>query len=149
MKKIYIPLFIILASCAPKAEVNSEELISKAKQEILDSEKAFNDMAQTSGVTDAFLAFAARDATLIRGAKAVVGYDSIKVYLEKPSPYQEVKLTWKPEFVDVSGSCDLGHTWGYYTFSAKDSLGNPLESKGIFRTVWKKQTDGSWKFVLD
>jgi len=128
---------------------DTSALTEKAKQEILAAEQSFDSMAQTSGVKEAFLEFAADDATLIRGTNAIEGIDSIRTYLSRPSPYHDVKLTWKPEFVDVAQSCDLGHTWGYYSFSAKDSLENPVEAKGIFRTVWKKQKDGSWKFVLD
>jgi ketosteroid isomerase-like protein len=31
----------------------------------------------------------------------------------------------------------------------KDSVGNKKDFKGIFHTVWKKQKDGSWKYVWD
>jgi ketosteroid isomerase-like protein len=49
----------------------------------------------------------------------------------------------------VSACGDLGYTWGSYTFTATDSLGATHRSEGIFHTVWKRQPDGSWKFVWD
>jgi len=58
-------------------------------------------------------------------------------------------LLWKPEFVELSKSGDLGYTYVEYVFLKKDSSGNTIESKGIFHTVWKKQSDGKWKFVWD
>ncbi|MFC2138829.1 YybH family protein, partial [Bacteroidota bacterium] len=60
-----------------------------------------------------------------------------------------VKLEWKPDYIDVSTSGDLGYTFGKFTFSAKDTTGKLIESEGIFHTVWKRQEDGSWKYVWD
>ena len=51
--------------------------------------------------------------------------------------------------MDVSESGDLAYTYGKYTFSAFDSNAKKIEAKGIFHTVWKRQEDGSWKFVYD
>jgi len=59
------------------------------------------------------------------------------------------QLEWAPDFVDVSSSGDLAYTYGKFTFSFKDSLGNKVENKGIFHTVWKRQSNGEWKFVWD
>ena len=58
-------------------------------------------------------------------------------------------LVWKPDYVDVSESGDLAYTYGKYTFTSRDSTGRKVVSKGIFHTVWKRQEDGSWKFVWD
>ena len=57
--------------------------------------------------------------------------------------------SWKPDFVDVSSSGDLGYTYGQYTFIRLDSIGNETASQGIFHTVWKRQSDGNWRFVYD
>ena len=58
-------------------------------------------------------------------------------------------LKWKPDFVDVAASGDLGYTYGHYTYSYIDSTGKAAEDKGIFHTVWKRQPDGNWRFVWD
>ena len=62
---------------------------------------------------------------------------------------ENIKLEWKPDYIDVSISGDLGYTYGKFTFSAIDTTGKLIESEGIFHTVWKKQEDGSWKYVWD
>lgn len=36
-----------------------------------------------------------------------------------------------------------------YTYSVTDSTGETKSSSGIFHTVWKRQADGTWKFVWD
>jgi len=51
--------------------------------------------------------------------------------------------------VDASETGDMGYTYGKYTWQSKDSSGKVDEAKGVFHTVWKKQKDGSWKYVWD
>ncbi len=58
-------------------------------------------------------------------------------------------LTWKPTFVDVSRSGDLAYTYGGAVFTSIDSTGNKIERIGEFHTIWKRQKDGTWKFVWD
>lgn len=60
------------------------------------------------------------------------------------------KFLWKPDTVIVAESGELVYTYGKYEHLEKDSVGNlKISSSGIFHTIWKKQKDGSWKFVWD
>jgi ketosteroid isomerase-like protein len=43
----------------------------------------------------------------------------------------------------------MGFTWGHYESNSKDAEGKPVKETGRYMTVWKKQSDGSWKVVLD
>jgi ketosteroid isomerase-like protein len=52
-------------------------------------------------------------------------------------------------FVDVAASGDLAYTYGQYTISSKDENGKEITKSGVFHTVWKQQSDGSWKYVWD
>ena len=122
--------------------------IETVKKEILEVEAAFNAMAAESGLKQAFLAFAAEDAVLSRQGKILKGKKEIEAYFNKQT-LQEVRLQWEPEFVDVADSGDFGYTYGPYLFSGKDSTGQEIKANGIFHTVWKKQADGSWKYVYD
>ena len=56
-------------------------------------------------------------------------------------------LTWKPIGSDVSG--DLAYTYGTYEFHSKDKDSRRIVEYGKYTTIWKRQTDGSWKVVLD
>lgn len=120
----------------------------KWKAEIIEAEAAFVEMAKREGISEAFLHFAAEDATILRNDTLYIGKEQIRLSLDK-QPNGEVELTWAPDFVDVSAAGDLGYTYGNYTFAVTDSLGNKTVSKGIFHTVWKRQPDGTWKFVWD
>ncbi len=55
-------------------------------------------------------------------------------------------LSWEPIYAKISGSGDLGYTYGTYTSTVR-ATGEI--SKGTYVTVWEKQADGTWKFVLD
>ena len=58
-------------------------------------------------------------------------------------------LSWKPDFIDVSDSGDMAYTYGKALYTYTDSLGVTKEYPALFHTVWKRQEDGSWKFVWD
>jgi ketosteroid isomerase-like protein len=55
-------------------------------------------------------------------------------------------MTWTPKSGQVSESTDLGYTYGVYEIKLKtsDTLIN-----GTYVSIWQKQKDGTWKFVLD
>ena len=55
-----------------------------------------------------------------------------------------IHLTWKPDGGEIATSGDLGFTYGIYKLEMKDTV-----LKGTYVSIWKKQTDGKWKFVLD
>lgn len=119
-----------------------------AKEEIRATEEAFAQMAASEGLSAAFARYADTSAVLNRGTYLIHGRDSIRQFYRSPR-YQNVKLQWSPDFIEVSSSADLGYTYGRYTFTAPDSTGNPVSSNGYFHTVWKRQSDGSWLFVWD
>ena len=148
LKKYYtlIALLITLFSCNIKINIETDN--DSAKEAMLNTEKQFAEMAEKKGVDKAFLYFSADQAVLNRNNKLIKGKREIREFFEKQT-LRNVKLNWTPDFADVSSSGDLGYTYGHYTFSAIDTLGNEIKSEGIFHTVWKKQSDGSWKFVWD
>lgn len=134
---------LLLFSCQEKV---SEKTLERWKQEIINTESDFCDLAQKEGIKNAFLQYAAQDAVLQRNNQLIKGKDSIKDFMKNST---SKGLSWKPDFVDVSKSGDLGYTYGRYKFVFQDSLGNRKSSEGIFHTVWKRQPDNSWKFVWD
>jgi ketosteroid isomerase-like protein len=73
-----------------------------------------------------------------------------KWMLEHPVPPSDKKplLAWQPAFAGMAASGDMGFTTG--PWEAKPDINDEKPSGyGHFVTVWKKQADGSWKFVVD
>ncbi|MGH8286688.1 MAG: DUF4440 domain-containing protein [Steroidobacteraceae bacterium] len=53
-------------------------------------------------------------------------------------------IKWTPEKAVVGASGDVGYTTGTYEMTAEGAT-----ERGKYVTVWKKQSDGSWKVVED
>ncbi len=141
-----IMLMFFFAACVPNQKHDQTEVW---KKEILDAERAFDSLAQVTSIQQAFVTFAAEEVTVLRNNNLIKGKSALKNYFVADAQTDKVSLTWKPDFVDVSASGDLGYTYGKYVYAATDSLGNTKSNEGIFHTVWKRQQDGSWKFVWD
>ena len=106
-------------------------------------------MAADKGIAEAFYFFADLNATIKRQNDTLIhGKDPIKNYYSTPF-YQKATVKWSPDFVDASPDGDMGYTYGKYVWSSTDSTGKPITFKGVFHTVWKRQADGSWKYVWD
>jgi ketosteroid isomerase-like protein len=135
--------FILLLSCVSKSEASN---IEKWKNEILKTEKEFAELVKTNGLHEAFLHYAADSAVLLRNNKLIIGKNNIDLLYQGQN---SKGLYWSPDFVDVSEAGDLGYTYGKYVFSYTNEAGDKLEDNGIFHSVWKRQSDGNWKFVWD
>jgi ketosteroid isomerase-like protein len=133
----------IMISCQ-RPQKEKDKLI----QEIMQVEKDFNDRLSEHGIRDAFLYYADEGAVIMRNNKIIKGKADIASFYDQAA-FENIKLTWSPDFVDVSASGDLAYTYGHYQFESVDSTGQKVTSEGIFHTVWKKQPEGDWKFVYD
>jgi len=65
-----------------------------------------------------------------------------------PPPDKKPLLAWQPNFAGMAASGDMGFTTGPWEAKA-DIKDEKPQGYGHFVTVWKKQADGSWKFVVD
>jgi ketosteroid isomerase-like protein len=115
-------------------------------QEMVLTEQAFSRMAAEKNTRDAFMAYIADDGLLFR-PEAVNGK---KWMLEHPVPPSDKRplLAWQPAFAGMAAAGDLGFTTGPWE-SKPDINDEKPSAYGHFVTVWKKQPDGSWKFVVD
>jgi ketosteroid isomerase-like protein len=122
--------------------------LQQLKKEVAATEAAFASMAVEQGLGVAFAYYAAPDGVINRRNTIIKGKEAIRQYFDE-QPDDGSTLDWSPTFVDIASSGDLAYTYGPYIFTYPDSLGNPIESNGIFHTVWRLQPDGTWRFVWD
>lgn len=140
-------MYLFVTSCTDSS--NKDSMV-RWKNEILKTEQDFADLVREEGIRTGFLAYAADSAVLMRNDSLILGREGITAYFNNQSmDDNSISLTWEPDFVDVSASGDLGYTYGHYTFTYIDSSGSKVNHRGVFHTVWKKQSDGSWRFVWD
>ncbi len=148
MKPLHLALsmVVLMFSCNSNKQ---QDVAATAKDEVAKAEKDFEAMAAEKGIAEAFWFYADSNAVIKRGNDSlIIGKQGIRNYYAAQY-FKTASVKWSPDFIDVSGDGTLGYTYGKYTWQSKDSTGKITESKGIFHTVWKKQSDGSWKYVWD
>lgn len=117
--------------------------IAKERAALLETERAFA-AAAGKNAEEAYSAYAASDVLFLRMRQQLVaGRDAVLKELEqKPG-----SLTWEPIAGDVSGSGDLGYTYGKGQFQSAEANA-PLHT-GYYLRVWRRELRGPWKVALD
>jgi ketosteroid isomerase-like protein len=137
-----------LLRCASTPAPAPASKLEKDKAALMRKDAEFSRTAQTRGIGEAFAAYAAEDATMMPMAEnAAVGRAAIRKEFEGTPA--EVALVWKPFSADVSRSSDLGYTLGTYEYRAPGADGKMTTRYGKYCTIWKKQANGDWKWVVD
>jgi ketosteroid isomerase-like protein len=110
---------------------------------LLKAESEFSKSVGAKKTADAFLSYLAADARVYREDDfPAVGREAARTLLaQKPG-----RLTWQPAKAEVSRSGDLGYTYGAYELKAADGKSS---EEGNYLRIWKRQSDGKWKVVLD
>ncbi len=135
-------IVVLMLGCSKTIDVERE------KSALTETDRNFSALSAESGAPEAFKAFMADSATILRNnAHPFTGREAIGQLFAGWPP--DAGLTWEPIFADVSGSGDLGYTIGRYLYTDLDTLGNEITGGGYYITIWKKQPDGSWRFVFD
>jgi ketosteroid isomerase-like protein len=117
--------------------------------DVLAADRAFAAMAKAKGARAAFVDYADPDAVMFRaGVGPVKGVVAIGRVFEEP---EAATPTWDPEAAEVAASGDLAYSWGAFTWTPVPN--GPLAGKppftGYYVSIWKRQPDGRWKWVVD
>ncbi len=138
MKNGFIILIVFLTGCS-----NSQKQSPDASS-VIQADKDFSSLSQQKGRNFAFLQYMDTSAVLLRSNHSpITGNDTRKFFESSDTSYT---LTWEPQTGFISSAADIAYTYGIYSFKLK---GTDTTEQGTYVTVWKKQPDGSWKFVLD
>ncbi len=137
---IYLAIAIIMISC-------NEKSMNQWEQEVRNADIEFSNYSIEHGANAAFLKFAANDVVLLKpNMQPILSHQVLETYYQGKSD-TAFTLKWAPEFVKVSKSGDLAYTYGFWELLEKDNPDNP--KKGTYLTIWERQENGQWKFVLD
>jgi ketosteroid isomerase-like protein len=121
-----------------------EKSFPAALAHVVKAEHAFAQHSIDHGMKPAFIAYAAPEGVIVNRNGPV---NAIETW-SKREPAPTGLLTWWPTYADVSRAGDMGWTTGPFEFREKATDEKPGDT-GHFFTVWRKQQDGSWKWVLD
>jgi ketosteroid isomerase-like protein len=56
---------------------------------------------------------------------------------------------WQPTKIEIAKSGDLAYIHGRYEIKEVDPSGKPLTDTGNYLEIWRKQSDGNWKCIVD
>lgn len=107
---------------------------------IVAAERAFAKLGAEKGFKESFLAFIAEDGVMFR-PMPIKAKASLQ---ERPEP--PISLIWGPSHAEISRSGEMGWTTGPSEIRPK---GSDKVIYGHFVTVWKKQPDGNWRWLID
>jgi len=110
----------------------------------MDADRDFSDMSKKKGLRNAFVEFIDNNGVLLRpGTLPLTGGDAMD-YITQSNDSSFV-MTWEPESASIAASGDLGYTYGVYTLR---SAASDTAIYGSYVTIWKRQPNGKWKFIL-
>ena len=115
------------------------------KTALMETDRAFSRLSAQKGMKYAMMQYIDSKGILLRpNALPIAGGDAIDFISQgNDSTYT---MTWEPNGGSVAKSRELGYTYGMYSLKPnnKDTV-----LYGTYVSIWKKQPDGEWKFVLE
>ncbi len=139
---VFIMLVELLA-CNSKKETAPAPVNEKIA--LMKTDEAFSDLSAEKGMKAAFIEYIDSNGVLLKPHQLpIVGAHAIDYLIEQNDT--AYTLNWQPHNAFVSQSADLGYTYGVYALHPKYA---DTVLYGTYVSIWKKQEDGKWKFVLD
>jgi hypothetical protein len=125
---------------------------AQAIQRMVATERAFAAATGELGVRDGFLTFFADDAIQLdagaTGAETTVSRakDALRT-LAPPKLPLGTRLMWEPFTGQVSNDGSIGWLTGGYV--SQNQLTRNINAQGAYFSVWRRQSDGTWRVWLD
>jgi len=126
--------------------LTQEKDLPPAQADLVNAERAFAKLAGERGVRESFIAYFADD-----GIGFAPHPHKVKErFSNSPAPAARPPLTlnWAPVYGDIAQAGDLGWNTGPTLIEDTSPEKKPARH-GMFFSVWKKQSDGSWRVALD
>jgi ketosteroid isomerase-like protein len=112
------------------------------REAVMQADRDFAAMSMARTPREAFEAFAAPWGALASGPE--YGPAQIGQGFSRPSV-----IEWGPVMGEAAGSGDLGYTIGLAKFTFTRPDGTPGTAYSKYLSVWQRQADGSWRYVVD
>jgi ketosteroid isomerase-like protein len=136
---VFIIILIVILSCSKSSK-------NPATGILLQTDRDFSAMSVREGMFKAFLFYIAEDGVILRNNSfPAKGKENLSARFSGKTDTTFI-LNWEPQFEKISESGDLGYTYGIHTNT--DKITGEI-TRGTYITIWQKQKDGTWKFVLD
>jgi len=142
-RAVYLLLLVVICCSCKEFRFEKDKKRIEALNQMQQTDIDFSNRSKEAGMKKAFLEYIQEEGVLLRPHRMPITGAAAIDYLSSINDSSLI-LTWTPQGGDVSKSADMGYTYGVYTLAINDSA-----YKGTYVTIWQKQADGTWKFVLD
>lgn len=133
---------LVFISCRSKVPAPKND---DARLQLMEVDRAFSKRSADAGLKTAYLEFIDSTAVLLRpGNMPLTGANAIDFICMNNDA--GASMSWEPKGCNLSRSGDLGYTWGIYSLR---TVPDDSVTYGTYVNVWKKQEDGSWKFMVN
>ncbi len=141
---LFFSVIFIFSACTNTPEPSQKNPPDNMKM-MLQADRDFSAMSAKDGLNNAFLEFLDSNGVLLRpGTIPIAGADAVDYLIaQNDTGYT---MTWIAKDGMIAASGELGYTYGVYELKPKDG---DTVLQGTYVNIWKKQSDGKWKFVLD
>ena len=134
---------LLAASCNTRKQPEPASVDHKA--EMLEADRAFSRLSAEKGMKHAFMQYIDAKGVLLRpNSVPIVGVEAIDFISQGNDT--SYTITWEPSGGSIAASGDLGYTYGIYSYKPKNK---DTVIYGNYVSIWKRQPDGKWKFVLE
>ena len=134
----------LLAGCRPPApdlEAEGRALMQVSRE--------WSNRVSTGNVDSIMSAWADDAVMMPPGLPPLEGKAAIRGYVEAGMNLPGFTIKWEPLAVHVARSGDFAYMIERNVSTVNDSSGRPITTHGKVVTVWRKDSAGAWKNVVD
>lgn len=139
-----VSLGLLLASCATEAGPTFTEADRAAIEAATEEAMAINATGDHLAYVNHY--YTADVVAMPPNGEAIRGREAVLAFNESFPPYEDLQFT----HVEVDGDRDMAYVYGTYRMVMAAAEGEePVEDRGKYLEIWRRQPDGSWKVALD
>lgn len=136
----------VAVACRPSTNAAGNAEVAR----LLATDREWASLSAASKNADSVSAYWTDDARVVLPGQPVLsGKAAIREMVAGTMKIPGFRVTWSPDSAVVAGSGDLGYTYGTNEFTAPDSTGKLVTTRGRYLTVWRKDSSGQWRCVQD
>ncbi|MGH9866965.1 MAG: YybH family protein [Candidatus Polarisedimenticolia bacterium] len=123
--------------------------VDREREALLKTDKEWAAAASTGDV-DRIVSYWTNDAIVLPpGAPAIVGKQAIRAFVADSLKMPGFSITWQSEQAVIAAGHDMGYMVGTNKVTMPGADGRTVDMAGKAVTVWRKESDGAWRCVLD
>jgi ketosteroid isomerase-like protein len=140
---------VVLFLYRPAMSAISAGETAGAEAAIRKSDAEWAAAAKTASV-DAWMAFYAADAVVMApNVQIASDHERVRQTVAELLALPHLWIAWHPIKVEVAASGDLAYLIGVYELRYDEAPGARASDRGKLLEIWRKQSDGSWKCIVD